>query len=370
MKILITSLKYPGKIGVTTYIEQLVQGLKHHGHHVDLFCHTPSIKNAGKSSPSQAQMITAYQNEASKLPFANYDIIHAQGIIPSVAISRIKPRHTPLVASLHGALAFNQVLNGALALNTPAWRQSFEAESKAITSSDICIVGSQWLKNVFFKDYKVDINQPFGIVPYGIDIEEFIRKMHLPSHISRPLNKFIIVCTARLVPLKGHQYLLNALAELKKVRKDWACWLIGGGPLLNQLRQQVNRLGLSGDVKFLGNQENVASLLKMADMFVFPSLQDNMPYAVMEAQIAGIPVVVSDAGGIPEMVKNGETGLIFPKRNSHSLFLTIRNLMENQQFREFLAKNAYNWAIDHWSITKMIENTIAEYHRALQLKNK
>jgi glycosyltransferase involved in cell wall biosynthesis len=370
MKILIASLKYPGKIGVSTYIEQLVQGLKYQGHQVDLFCHTPSIKNAGKSSPSQAQMITAYQNAASTLPFANYDIIHVQGIIPSVAISRIKPLHIPLVASLHGALAFNQVLNGALAINTPAWGQSLDTESKAVTSSDICIVGSNWLKDVFLKDYKVDINQQFRIVPYGIDIEEFVRQMHLPPPIPKPLKKFIIVCTARLVPLKGHQYLLNALSELNKIRKDWVCWLIGGGPLLNQLRQQVNRLGLSGEVKFLGNQENVASLLKMADMFVFPSLQDNMPYAVMEAQIAGIPVAVTDSGGIPEMVKNGETGIIFPKRDSHSLFLNIKNLMENKQLRETLAKNAYNWATHQWSLTRMIENTIAVYRQAIQMKNK
>lgn len=363
MKILITSLKYPGKIGVSTYIEQLVQGLKNHGHLVDLFCHSPS------SSPSQTQMIAHYKSAASRLPFAKYDIIHSQGIIPSVAISQIKPKNVPLVTSLHGALAFNMLLNGAITINTPSWRQSLDVESKAISSSDICMVGSQWLKNVFFKDYKVHKDQPFEIVPYGIDIEEFVRKMHLTSPIARPKDKFAIVCTARLVPLKGHLYLLNALAKLKHERKDWVCWLIGGGPLLNPLRQQANRLGLTGDVKFLGNQENVASILKQADLFVFPSLQDNLPYAVMEAQIAGLPVVASDAGGIPEMVKNGETGLIFPKKNSNSLYLNIKNLLENEQLRDSLAKNAYSFAIDNWPIFKMIQNTIAVYHHALQMKN-
>jgi glycosyltransferase involved in cell wall biosynthesis len=368
MKILITSLKYPGKIGVSTYIEQLVQGLKNHGHLVDLFCHAPSIKNVGTTPPSQTQMIVHYQTAASRIPFDQYDIIHSQGIIPSVAISQIKPKQVPLVTSLHGALAFNMLLNRALTINTPSWRQSLDVESKAISSSDICIVGSQWLKNVYLKDYKVHKDQLFEIVPYGIDIEEFVGKMHLSAPLARPQDKFVIVCTARLVPLKGHQYLLNALAQLKQMRKDWVCWLIGGGPLLNPLRQQANGLGLAGEVKFLGNQENVASILKMADLFVFPSLQDNMPYAVMEAQIAGLPVVVSDAGGIPEMVKNGETGLIFPKRNSHSLFQNIKYLMENKQLQESLANNAFSWAVDQWSITKMIQNTIAVYHQALQMK--
>jgi glycosyltransferase involved in cell wall biosynthesis len=368
MKILITSIIYPGKIGVSTYIHQLVQGLINQGHLVDLFSHNPSLKNPGKHTTTQTQ-IALYRAAAAHLPFDKYDVIHSQGIIPTVAISQIRPKHIPLVNSLHGTLAFNMLINGALTKNTPFWRQIMDLESKAISSSDICIVGSHWLKNVFLSHYKIYVNQPFAIVPYGIDTVEFARKMEVPPSTTEPNNKLILACTARLVPLKGHQFLLHSLAQLKHQRNDWVCWLIGDGPLRNQLKQQANRLGLGGYVKFLGDQENVASLLKEADLFVFPSLQDNMPYAVMEAQLAGVPVVVSDAGGIPEMVKNGETGLISPKKDSHSLYLNIKNLMENKQLRESLSNNAKSWGIDNWSIEKMIQNTIAIYHQALQMKN-
>jgi glycosyltransferase involved in cell wall biosynthesis len=192
--------------------------------------------------------------------------------------------------------------------------------------------------------------------------------MEFPPSTTAPNNKFILACTARLVPLKGHHFLLVSLAKLKRQRQDWVCWLIGEGPLRNQLQQQANRLGLGEHVKFLGNQKNVAALLKEADLFVFPSLQDNMPYAVMEAQLAGIPVVATDAGGIPEMIKNDETGLISPMKDSDSLYQNINRLMENTELRAFLANNAKNWAIDNWPIEKMIKNTIAVYQLAMTMK--
>lgn len=372
MKILITSIVYPGMIGVSTYIEQLIQGLKNHGHHVDLFVHNPFIKNP--STPNRIlkdqHHLANYQAAAARLPFDRYDIIHSQGIIPSVAISRIRPKHIPLVTSLHGALAFNMLINGTLTKNTPSWQRSLDIESRAVSSSDICIVGSHWLKNVVLNEYKVHKSQQFAIIPYGIDIEEFSKKMKIPSPANAPQNKFVLTCTARLVPLKGHQYLLASLAKLKRQRQDWVCWIIGEGPLHNQLNQQVNRLGLREHVKFLGNQKNVAALLKKADLFVFPSLQDNMPYAVMEAQLAGVPVVATDAGGIPEMINNGQTGLISPKKDSESLYQNIYNLMGNTELREFLAKNGKQWAINNWSIEKMITNTISVYQQALNMKNK
>ena len=371
MKILITSITYPGIIGVSTYIEQLVMGLKNQGHQVDLFQFNPFLKQQGRQNNRASKNhnhIASYQAAAAHLPFQSYDIIHSQGIIPTIAVSRIKPKHLPLVMSLHGALTFNMLINGALTRKTSSWQQRLEEESRAVSLSDICIVGSQWLKNVLQHDYKVVQNQTFALIPYGINIEDFVKKMEFPSPVTTPENKFILACTARLVPLKGHQYLIQALAKLKQYRQDWVCWLIGEGPLRNQLQQQANRLGLSGYVKFLGNQNNVASLLKEADLFIFPSLQDNLPYSVMEAQIAGVPVVVTDAGGLPEMVHHGVTGLISPKKNSDALLENIKIIMEDLNLRQSLASNARSWAQVNWSLEKMINSTIEVYNQALQMK--
>jgi glycosyltransferase involved in cell wall biosynthesis len=370
MKILITSIKYPGFVGVLTYIEQLVKGLKDNGHQVDLFAHNPILKNQvlNRKNSRRQQDIINYQSAAYRLPFDNYDIVHSQGIIPTIAVSRIKPPHIPLVMSLHGALTFNRFINGNLSKNSPYWQQSLDLESKAVSSSDICIVGSQWLKNVMINDYTLKENQQFAIVPYGIDVTDFSNKMNIITSITRPINKFVITCTARLVPLKGHKYLLESLAKLKRQRQDWVCWLIGDGPLLNELKQQAKRLGILEDVKFLGDQKNVPSLLNLTDLFVFPSLQDNLPYAVMEAQVAGVPVIVSDAGGIPEMVKNNETGIIVAKKDSNSLYHKINMLLDNVELRQSIANYGKSFATDYFAIEKMLQNTIAVYHQGLDMK--
>ncbi|PWW31908.1 glycosyltransferase involved in cell wall biosynthesis [Cytobacillus oceanisediminis] len=370
MKILITSITYPGMIGVSTYIKQLIKGLKDKGHHVDLFSHNPFLQKRGmkNKNTNTITQIANYQAAAARLPLGNYDLIHSQGIIPTLAISRIKPKHIPLVISLHGALAFNQLFNGVNKRNTPLWKQSLRVESSAVSASDICIVGSQWLKNILLNEYKVPQSQQFAIVPYGMNIEEFSQKMQMPASIPKPANKYVLSCTARLVPLKGHRYLLNSLVKLKLHRKDWVCWMIGEGPLRKQLEQQAARLGLRGFVKFLGNQTNVASLLKSTDLFVFPSVYENFPYAVMEAQSAGIPLVVTNVGGIPEMVTHGQTGLVSPLKNSDSLFQNIKILLENAQLRESLAINAKNWAMVNLSIDTMINNTVAVYNKAIEMK--
>jgi glycosyltransferase involved in cell wall biosynthesis len=370
MKILITSIKYSGIVGVLTYIEQLIKGLKAHGHDVDLFVYNPYLKNQvlNRKISRSHQGIINYQAAANRLSLGNYDIVHSQGIIPTIAVSRIKPQNIPLVMSLHGALTFNMFFNGTLSKNSPFWHQNLDLESKAVSSSDICIVGSHWLKNVMINDYKLKENQQFAIVPYGIDVTDFSNKMNIITSITRPINKFVITCTARLVPLKGHKYLLESLAKLKLQRQDWVCWLIGDGPLRNELKQQAKRLGILEDVKFLGDQKNVPSLLKLTDLFVFPSLQDNLPYAVMEAQVAGVPVIVTDAGGIPEMVKNDETGIIVAKRDSNSLYQKINLLLDDIELRESIANHSKRFATENWSIERMLQNTMSVYDQVLEMK--
>ena len=83
------------------------------------------------------------------------------------------------------------------------------------------------------------------------------------------MKNLVAFITARLIPLKGQLFLIESLAKLKQQRQDWVCWLIGDGPFLNQLTQKVNKQGLGGHVKFLGNQENVPSILKETDLFFF-----------------------------------------------------------------------------------------------------
>jgi colanic acid/amylovoran biosynthesis glycosyltransferase len=126
------------------------------------------------------------------------------------------------------------------------------------------------------------------------------------------------ICVATLNPLKGHAILLDALAsggaELERVELD----LVGSGPLESSLRAQVARLGLQQRVRFHGtrSEHEVSQMLDSADVFVLASVvtptgwMDGIPVALMEALAAGLPVIASRLSGIPELIRDGETGLL------------------------------------------------------------
>ena len=127
----------------------------------------------------------------------------------------------------------------------------------------------------------------------------------------------------------------------------------------------VKSLDLEKHVLFLGGRNDVPALLNQADIFVLPSVQDNHPYSVMEAQIAGKPVVVSNAGGIPEMVTHLQTGLVSQAGNSKQLYYHLKMTLEDEDLCNRLAENAKQWGRVHWSLPVMIEQTINVYERAL-----
>jgi glycosyltransferase involved in cell wall biosynthesis len=128
-------------------------------------------------------------------------------------------------------------------------------------------------------------------------------------------------------------------------------------------------MGLEGDVKFLGVSDNVPDFLRQADIFVLPGLQDTQPHSVMEAQLSGVPVIVSDAAGLPEMVINGGNGLIAAAGNSHQLFLHLNYLLDNPDIRTQFANRAKEWAQDRWSMDKMVNNFVALYNHAISSSN-
>jgi glycosyltransferase involved in cell wall biosynthesis len=122
------------------------------------------------------------------------------------------------------------------------------------------------------------------------------------------------LCVASLQEYKGHRVLLEALAGVERVELD----LVGGGPLRAELERLASALGLSGRVRFHGPmaEPEVAALLDVADCFVLASVvaadgqMEGVPVALMEALAAGVPVIATRLSGIPELVRDGETGLL------------------------------------------------------------
>ncbi|UVI33746.1 glycosyltransferase family 4 protein [Paenibacillus spongiae] len=193
--------------------------------------------------------------------------------------------------------------------------------------------------------------------------------MNEKTGLKSPPNKTIIICTGRLSEDKGQRYLLDALARVKKNRIDWVCWIVGSGNEEKDLKKQSKRLGLSGMVQFLGWRSDIPALLKQAHIVVIPSLEDNYPYSLVEAQAAGKSIIASRVGGITEMVKHGKNGLLVPAGDSKKLYRQIKVLLKDPDLQERLGKGAKVWGTTHCSLDTMMKQVMVVYNKALKSKS-
>ncbi|MGG4142268.1 glycosyltransferase family 4 protein [Paenibacillus algorifonticola] len=403
MRILIAcSWSLPHAGGVNTYVNQLEKGLKLAGHHVDIFSPTPDGQGfylPGKEmaiDKAKLQPLIAHQSnhymdhhlsgidpwitfseierycfEAAAMYFglAEYDMIHAQDIMSAHALSRVKPSHTPLVTTIHGCLTREWFIRlktlGLTDQDTSSliWKYSALREHLGATVSDVTISPSEWLKRVMVEDFAVP-EPHITVSHYGFDKEQFQQSMLRDSMIVKPEGISVFLCPARFDVVKGHIYLIHALAKLKAERSDWVCWLAGEGSLREELMNITKDHGLGDHVIFLGNREDVPALIHQADFIVLPSMQDNQPFAVIEAQIAGKPVIASDAGGIPEMVTHSVNGLVFPAGDINELHLCLRSALQDTKRLSSLASQAKEWGEQHWALPEMTNRVLALYELA------
>jgi glycosyltransferase involved in cell wall biosynthesis len=298
-----------------------------------------------------------------------YDVIHTQDVFSTRSLSRVKAKNTILVVSVHGLISQEIIYAGkqvpkpfhiSRINKTLDWEYYYILDSIGVKSADVIHTSSQWMRTILTKELSIP-EEKIVTFKYGINIGAFIDKLSIPTDIERPPGKKVIMTTGRLNHIKGFHHLLVSLGKLKKVRNDWVCWIVGDGIAKKELVEQTKQLGLQKHVQFLSARNDVPSLLNKADIFVLPSIKDNMPLAVIEAQVSGTPVVVSDGGGLPEMVEHGITGLIAPVGDTEILYTHLKTLLENEFMRNTMALNTKNSALTNWSIDWMMENLIGIY---------
>jgi glycosyltransferase involved in cell wall biosynthesis len=151
-----------------------------------------------------------------------------------------------------------------------------------------------------------------------------------------------ILCARNLSPDYGIEVAINAFAIVQAQYPNASLSLVGEGPLRRSLEAQVSGLGLSG-VTFRGAvpNENMPEWYDRADIFLNASFLDNAPLSILEAMTCGLPVVTTDAGGIPLMVKHGETGLVAPVGDAQTLAEHVIRLLREPEFAATLARHAY-----------------------------
>lgn len=146
--------------------------------------------------------------------------------------------------------------------------------------------------------------------------------------LPRDPGAMVVAYAGRLDRDKGIFDLADAAVDILNKVPNVQFWLAGKGPYEGQLKAKLDELGISDHFKFLGHLDNVRDLLLAADLFVYPTHHDAAPLAPVEAMLAGVPVVASDVGGIPEMVPP-EAGLLVPPKDPTKLAAAVTGLLED-----------------------------------------
>ena len=164
----------------------------------------------------------------------------------------------------------------------------------------------------------------------------------LPSHSPREDEVRTIICVGRFSPEKGQTGLLRVLARLLTRHPHVRLRLIGDGPDGANLKALADELGVASSVTFAGRlpEDDALAEIAQSDLLVVPSFMEGLPIVLMEAMALGVPVVASGVAGIPELVEDGTTGLLFSPSNWNELEQQIERLMTDKTLRGSLAQRA------------------------------
>ena len=203
----------------------------------------------------------------------------------------------------------------------------------------------------------VDVLQAWGLDPgrlqvirNGVDLQRF--KPGVPAAARSQLGVTgapVLLCVGNLVPVKGHDLLLQAMANLRIRHPSASLYLVGDGPLRNTLQAQVLALGLAGQVHFVGTvpQDALAAWYSAADALVLPSRSEGWANVLLEAMACGTPVVATDVGGSAEVLGDAGVGLLVPRRDADSLAATLDRLLARLPDRSVVRTYAEGFSWDH-----------------------
>lgn len=140
-------------------------------------------------------------------------------------------------------------------------------------------------------------------------------------------GRFVFISVCRLFPIKNLNSVIKLLPDLLLTNPNLEYWIIGEGPIKEELTALVEELGLSECVKFLGFQENVTKYLLQADVFVLPSFSEGFSNALVEAMYAGVPCVATNIGGASEIITHGKNGFLIDPNNKESIYNVLHELL-------------------------------------------
>lgn len=218
-----------------------------------------------------------------------------------------------------------------------------------------------------------DINQgKYGrrkvdVIPNGIPKPQFPpaqERDRLRREIAGDSSGLIIITVGRFSRAKGYEDMIKAFQLLRQSAPQPKLLMVGSGGIVETIKHQIETLDLEQSVILTGEREDVPQLLASSDVFASSSHREGLPLAVLEAMMAGLPVVATSVGDIPNVVTK-ETGVVVPPHRPELLAEALDDLLKNPKKREAMGKAAYRRAMDEYSVDAWMRKHIALYQQVL-----
>ena len=387
MKILMLTWEYPPRIvgGISRVVHDLSSRLIKDGHEVTVITYrdgdTPYYENDKGVNVYRVDNFMINPNnfidwimqlnfnmvsKASELisKGEKFDVIHAHDWLVAYAAKTLKHSfNIPIVATIH---ATESGRNSGI--HTETQRYINDTEWLLTYESTEVIVNSNFMKS--------DIQRLFGlpfekinVIPNGINLTNFTgidRDYDLRRQYAMD-NEKIILYVGRLVYEKGIQYLIGAMPKILQNYHDSKLVICGRGGMINELKNEVHNLGIDNKVYFAGycDSKKVQKMYKCADVAVFPSTYEPFGIVALEAMLAGVPTVVSDVGGLNEIIDHGVTGMKSYAGNSNSIADSVLALLFDKKLCDTVSKHAIKKVKDLYNWNKIAQDTHYVYEQAI-----
>jgi glycosyltransferase involved in cell wall biosynthesis len=253
----------------------------------------------------------------------------------------------PHVITMHGGRYYAARLRNRLALRA------------AIAMSARTVAVSQSLADRMRRDLWMPFSQ-IATIANGVG---WVRpeRTTLREELRLGTDDRLLVSAGRLVPVKGHEHIIDAMALLSSRRPTLHLAIAGSGELAEALGKRARDHGLAERVHLLGLRSGIAAILAAADVFVLPSLSEGLPLALLEAMFAGRPIVASDVGDVGIALGHGAAGVLVEPGNPAALAGALDHLLSDANRARELGEAAVRRAVAQYEVSQMVGRYLAVY---------
>lgn len=335
----------------------LMQGLRAFGH--------PQLLIASSDSPLAAQAKDS-KFEVDQVSTRNMGAFFASSKIYN-AMRRFKPE----VMHFHDSRAhgFGLLANRRMKIPAVISRRvafpigmSYFSRLKYFSPRQRYIAVSQFIKKLMIK---AGIEESLIDVIYDcVDLSVPLSEMPLPKK-DRQEKQFLLGSVGALEIEKGHDLLIQAMRQVRKALPESRCIIAGSGNELRRLQKLAADYRLGEYLQIIPTPHSLVDFLRRLDLFVLPSRVEGLGSILLLVMHCGVPILASNAGGIPELVEDGTTGFLFQAGDVEALGQAILTLAGNLDRRTGVIENARRKVEDHFSIEVMTETTLKSYERVI-----